>query len=302
MAEYEEDEAENVSEEEELEALAVADSTPLVAERQAIYNKTSLLQKLDDIRSMLSSTGEWIDNMVQDTVEPVVVENAEDDLKREIVFYQHALAGVKDARMKLDELGIAYRRPEDYFAECVKSDAHMTKVKTHLIMQKKQLENSLERKKQRDLAKFGKQVQVAKIQERAKQKKQTIEKIAKWRKNVGSNDEFPVELDNNGPDEDQSSKKRKRDSSDSKSSGKKQPNAKRQKKDKTFGYGGMKKHLKENTRESFEDAKFSIKKNKKLPGVVRSKGASGASPGKKNKGQRPGKARRQNMKSKGKRR
>ena len=42
--------------------------------------------------------------------------------------YQQAQSGVKIGLRKLEELGIATTRPEDYFAEMVKTDDHMRKV------------------------------------------------------------------------------------------------------------------------------------------------------------------------------
>ena len=44
--------------------------------------------------------------------------------------YNLALASVKVARAKLDTLGEAHRRPDDYFAEMLKTDTHMQRVRT----------------------------------------------------------------------------------------------------------------------------------------------------------------------------
>jgi len=53
----------------------------------------------------------------------------------------------------------------------------MEKVKAKLIEEASAKKASAEARKQRDLKKFGKQVQIAKLQERAKAKKETLEKI-----------------------------------------------------------------------------------------------------------------------------
>lgn len=45
-----------------------------------------------------------------------------DDLKREVAFYNVALESVKLARTLCGEAGIPFSRPEDFFAEMVKSD------------------------------------------------------------------------------------------------------------------------------------------------------------------------------------
>ena len=42
--------------------------------------------------------------------------------------YQQACSSVQIGLRKLEELGVPTRRPEDYFAEMVKTDDHMRKV------------------------------------------------------------------------------------------------------------------------------------------------------------------------------
>ena len=68
-------------------------------------------------------------------------------------------------------------RPADYFAEMVKSDEHMGKIKKKLVDEAAGKKAAADARRQRDLRKFGKQVQVAKLQERDKAKKETMEKI-----------------------------------------------------------------------------------------------------------------------------
>lgn len=108
---------------------------------------------------------------------PVKIEDVSDDLNRELAFYAQSLSAVQEARKKLKEEGVPFTRPTDYFAEMVKADEHMAKIKAKLIDQAASKKASAEARKQRDLKKFGKQVQVAKIQERDKERKQTMEKI-----------------------------------------------------------------------------------------------------------------------------
>lgn len=59
----------------------------------------------------------------------------------------------------------------------VKSDEHMGKVKHKLTDEAANKKAAAEARKQRDLRKFGKQVQVAKLQERDKAKRETLDKI-----------------------------------------------------------------------------------------------------------------------------
>ena len=78
----------------------------------------------------------------------------------------------------LKKEGVPFSRPTDYFAEMVKSDEHMGKVKEKLRDEAASKKASQEARRQRDLKKFGKQVQVAKQQERDKAKRETLEKIS----------------------------------------------------------------------------------------------------------------------------
>lgn len=109
--------------------------------------------------------------------EPTEIADVSDDLNRELAFYSQSLAAVNAARALLKAEGVAFTRPTDYFAEMVKADEHMEKIKRKLIDEAAGKKASADARKQRDLKKFGKQVQVAKLQERDKERKQTLDKI-----------------------------------------------------------------------------------------------------------------------------
>lgn len=100
-----------------------------------------------------------------------------DDLQREIAFYSQCLGAAQEGRARLLAEGVPFSRPKDYFAEMVKEDAHMERVKAKLIEEASAKKASAEARKLRDLKKFGKQVQVAKLQERQKAKRETLDKI-----------------------------------------------------------------------------------------------------------------------------
>lgn len=100
-----------------------------------------------------------------------------DDLQRELAFYSQCLDAARQGRLRLLDEQIPFSRPKDYFAEMVKEDAHMEKVKAKLVEEASTKKAIAEARKLRDLKKFGKQVQVAKLQERQKAKRETLEKI-----------------------------------------------------------------------------------------------------------------------------
>ncbi|RMZ71354.1 hypothetical protein GMOD_00005897 [Pyrenophora seminiperda CCB06] len=195
------------------------------------------------------------------TDEPVEIDDVEDDLNRELAFYKQCLSSVKDARKKLKKEGVSFSRPADYFAEMVKSDEHMGKIKQKLIDAAAGKKAAAEARKQRDLKKFGKQVQVAKMQERAKEKRDTIEKISTLKRKrqgadiTATNEEDLFDVAATATD----SKSDRRGKSDNSKSF----NPKRQKKDQKYGFGGKKRFGKSNDAQSSADGRdFSVRKMK----------------------------------------
>ena len=170
------------------------------------------------------------------------IEDIDDDLSRELAFYSSALAGAKAARSLLLAEGVPFSRPTDYFAEMVKSDDHMKRVKSRLVSEEAGRKASAEAKKMREAKKFGKAVQMEKQKERAKMKRDMLDKVNVLKRKrkggeaegVGEGD-FDIALDDAKDDA-----PKKRAKNDSRSSERTQPNKKRQAKDQNFGFGGKK--------------------------------------------------------------
>lgn len=145
-----------------------------------IYNTQAILQKLEEIKR--DDNIPWIEFPVINS--GFIHENvdAEDDFEREVSFYKQTIAGCEEARVRLETAGIKYKRPDDFFAEMLKTDAHMAKVRQSLLDQQRRIEAVEERRKQRELKQRGKAIQVEKEKTRAQQKKAEIEAVKKWRK------------------------------------------------------------------------------------------------------------------------
>ena len=109
--------------------------------------------------------------------QPTSIKDVNDDLDRELQFYAQSLAAVKEARKRLKTEGVPFARPVDYFAEMVKSEEHMGRVRQRLVDDAASKKASAEARKQRDLKKFGKAVQVAKLQERDRAKRESLDKV-----------------------------------------------------------------------------------------------------------------------------
>ncbi|OAA45248.1 Eukaryotic rRNA processing [Beauveria brongniartii RCEF 3172] len=298
--EEEEEEEEDEEEDEEEEDIPVSDLEDLDEEdredliphtRLTINNTSALLASLDRISIPTGKNVPFAAHQIiaSSTSTAESIPDVSDDLQRELAFYTQCLDAARQGRSKLLAEGVPFSRPKDYFAEMVKEDAHMEKIKAKLIEEASAKKASAEARKQRDLKKFGKQVQVAKLQERAKAKRETLEKIKTLKRkrqessgDVGTKegDLFDIAVD------DEISKHSQRTSQRSgagrSSSGQ---NTKRQKKNEKFGFGGKKKHSKSGDAMSSGDISgFNAKKMK-----------AGS---KKIKASRPGKSRRKAMSGK----
>ncbi|KAK3299255.1 eukaryotic rRNA processing protein EBP2-domain-containing protein [Chaetomium fimeti] len=303
----EEDEEEDIDVD-ELSELDEEDEEQIAAGtrvRQTINNKEGLLAALR--RFALDTNPKTVpfvfhQSVVSSKITEESIPSVEDDLQRELAFMNQSLEAARQARTLLRKEGVPFTRPTDFFAETVRSDETMQKVKAKMVEEATAKKASAEARKQRDLKKFGKQVQVQKQQERAKQKRDTLEKInllKRKRQEGGSSalgateadDLFDVAVDN----ELKSAGNSKKRSAGGDSRG--PPNAKRQKKDAKFGFGGKKRHAKSGDAMSSGDLSgFNAKRMKsggRSGGPGGRPGGGGGAGGPKGSKPRLGKSRRQ---------
>ncbi|CCC71955.1 hypothetical protein NCAS_0I02870 [Naumovozyma castellii] len=181
-----------------------------------------------------------------------------DDTERELAFYKQSLEAVQEARDELKRLKVPFKRPLDYFAEMVKNDEHMDKIKGKLVREASEKKAREDARKQRNLKKFGKQVQMATLQKRQLEKRDTLEKIKSLKKkrkdNVIGDSDFNV-----GIEEEVNEKPARGD--------RRGGNHKRDAKNAKYGHGGMKRFKRKNDAESSNDITgFSHKRMKGRPG------------------------------------
>ncbi|KAK3901154.1 eukaryotic rRNA processing protein EBP2-domain-containing protein [Staphylotrichum tortipilum] len=251
-----EDEEEEEIDVDELSAEDEEDEEQIIAGtrvRQTINNKEGLLAALR--RFALDTNPKTVpfafhQSIVSSKKTEDSIPSVDDDLQRELAFMNQSLEAARQARTLLRKEGVPFTRPTDFFAETVRSDETMQKVKAKLVEEATAKKASAEARKQRDLKKFGKQVQVQKQQERAKQKRETLEKINLLKRKrqegggagLGANeadDLFDVAVDNElrsaGGSHNKGGNTKKRSAGDHGP-----PSAKRQKKDGKYGFGGKK--------------------------------------------------------------
>ncbi|TFK62570.1 Ebp2-domain-containing protein [Pluteus cervinus] len=143
----------------------------------------------------------------------------------------------------------------------VKSDSHMERIRQRLLDETAGIKKSEEKRKEREGKKFGKQVQVEKIKERERNKKEMEEKLKNLKRNrkdvldnAGGNSNFNDKDD--GFDiavedaiSDRPNKQRK--GLDGKKLGGVPSN--RKARDQKYGFGGVGRRSKQNTKESTDD-------------------------------------------------
>lgn len=131
-----------------------------------------------------------------------------DDLEREKKFAELTTDAVHTGLANLRKHNIKFRRPDDYFAEMVKSDAQMAKIKTKILRQKEKIEAAETRRNNRNINKNRKKLraeQKEREQEKKRKAREEIETYSRLRKErlkqreqggAGEDDdeEFPIDL------------------------------------------------------------------------------------------------------------
>jgi rRNA-processing protein EBP2 len=78
------------------------------------------------------------------------------DLRRELCFYNATLQDTKNAVAMLIQSNVKIGRPDDYFAEMMKSDEHMRRIKSKILKQTEKIKQFEEKKLRSDNKKFRK--------------------------------------------------------------------------------------------------------------------------------------------------
>jgi len=130
-----------------------------------------LNQKLLELKLVIAGYNDdipFVETLTVTSDDPLMIENVNDDLERESSFYKQTLKNVTIASDLYSDAGLPYKRPEDFFAEMIKTDDHMQKVKATLLKEKRLIDESTERRRVRDQKRAGNQTRILKEQQRKK--------------------------------------------------------------------------------------------------------------------------------------
>lgn len=206
--------------------------------------------------------------------------------------YAQAYAAVITARAEFERRGVPHMRPDDFFAEMLKSDAHMLRVRGKLLAEKERMEAVESRKKAQESRRFARQVQAEKERERVAERKAQTDAVTAWRKQRGKTDGSSGGAVDRGAGLDKvlaaTGKAAILEARSRGAAGVRPRSASRKKqaKDGKYGFGGKKRAEKSNDSSSASDTSgFSAKRNRSLPdGMTMRKGggpkrsAKGAGP------------------------
>jgi rRNA-processing protein EBP2 len=147
-------------------------------------------------------------SLVMAIEDPLSAELANDDLKREERFAEIVTESVHVGLSTLRQMNVKFRRPSDYFAEMVKSDKHMTKVKSRMLHEKERIDAAQKNRNNRDIRKNKKKMRQAQLEREQGKKQQANQEIKAVKllnkkrvrdRAAGSNDkedddDFPIDL------------------------------------------------------------------------------------------------------------
>jgi len=255
---------------------------------RSINNKAALLEAAEGFET---NSLPFAENLSVVCPEKPIEFEPQDDLKREVFFYHQAVTAVKLAREELQKNNVPYHRPADFFAEMLKSDQHMTRVKDRLLKEKQKMESVEKRRSIQSQKKISKQVQEEVKRDKQAQKKNAAAKIQDWRKQQAKKrggDGLLADKDDGLEDAISEMTQTRKRTLDSDSN---QRNRKREAADKKFGHGGKKRGSKRPDAKSFSEGNrdWSTARNN----AAKSTGEGGGRRKKtSSKPNRPGKARR----------
>ena len=176
----EQDQEEYSYEEESIESINLVDEL-----REKLNSIKSDVQKFYDSKNKKIN---WLEFPVEVSSNEIPEYlNPDDDIKRELIFYNIAKENAIKGMIELKKLGEKLNRPDDYFVEMLKSDEQMMKVKKQIINEQQYIKRFEAKKQKMQNIKFAKTMKDFQNKERSSFKRQTLEGVEKWKKHIKNN-------------------------------------------------------------------------------------------------------------------
>ena len=186
IANNEEQNDENLNEENEEEIYSEDPSINLVDEiNEKINSIKNDIQKFYDAKNKKIDWLEFPVEISQSSIPQNL--NPDDDIKRELIFYNIAKENAIQGMIKLKQLGEKINRPDDYFVEMLKSDEQMVKVKKQIINEQQYIKKFEAKKQKMQNIKFAKSIKDFQNKEKSSFKRQTLQGVENWKKHIKNN-------------------------------------------------------------------------------------------------------------------
>uniref|UniRef100_A0A7S3MN52 rRNA-processing protein EBP2 n=1 Tax=Favella ehrenbergii TaxID=182087 RepID=A0A7S3MN52_9SPIT len=119
--------------------------------------------------------------------EPINIPEAlevSNEIKREVAFYNATRANVMKGMQFLVQSKCPISRPDDFFAEMLKSDGHMAKVKARLLKQQTKIKSFEEKKQRTENKKFHKALKDFKMKSKHAEKRENLDQIKQLKQKI----------------------------------------------------------------------------------------------------------------------
>ena len=156
-----------------------APDTPASSRPPPTYDTAALADKLEDVAWPPGAA--WAEGRALTSARADEVAAVDDDLARETAFYHQAAAAARAALASYEAAGVAWARPADFYAEMVKSDGHMARVKAQLDFERSSADAADERRKARAAKQYAKEVAAERRKEKVAAKKAAVQGVARLR-------------------------------------------------------------------------------------------------------------------------
>mmetsp|Transcript_63367 Transcript_63367/g.147624 ORF Transcript_63367/g.147624 Transcript_63367/m.147624 type:complete len:309 (-) Transcript_63367:49-975(-) len=225
---------------------------------RGIFLKPALLQKLQDIEYKVPTGAKrvpWIDTLTITGGQGLPKNlKAKDGVKLESAFMNMAKDAVREAYSRLRVMKVPCSRPSDFYAEMLRSDKTMYRVRARASEEQRRMRIVESRKQALAAKRFSKNAKSQKQKARAKEKKDTLEEVKDWQKqkkgekNVDDQKDLNEILDRAKRDGKLDAGK---GAGKGKGKGRHKKSSKREAADAKYGFGG--KNKKRNTHASVDD-------------------------------------------------
>lgn len=186
-----------------------------VHEEKILENNIPLMREIkqkikEKLLNKISGQNVFLERLTVDC-SPLPKLNIDDDIKRELYFYNLAFEGAVNGINKLKENKQKLNRPDDFMAEMLKSDEQMMKIKKEILSNNQRIKKFQLREEKMLNKKFNKKTKGVELKKTQDYKKTSKEAIDHWKRSIKENPDEYYKLDNyvNKPVRNQKSMSRK---------------------------------------------------------------------------------------------